>query len=186
MIAHKNVCRMFDLGEDARTYYITMEYVSGKDLKSLIRQVGRLDTGTAVKMARQICDGLAEAHRLGVVHRDLKPSNIMIDREGSARILDFGIARSLKAKGMTGTGIVIGTPEYMPPEQAEAKEVDKRSDLYSLGVILFEMVTGRLIVFDPDDPARYLIHPVFHYRLGVLYEQKGMDGKAMEQYERFL
>lgn len=151
MIAHKNVCRMFDLGEAPGAYFITMEYVAGENLKSLIRQVGRLDTATVLRMARQICEGLAEAHRLGVVHRDLKPSNIMIDRSGGLRIMDFGIARSLKAKGMTGTGIVIGTPEYMPPEQAEAKGVDQRSDLYSLGVILFEMVTGRL-PFEGDTP----------------------------------
>jgi tetratricopeptide (TPR) repeat protein len=94
-------------------------------------------------MARQVCDGLAEAHRLGVVHRDLKPQNIMVDEDGNARIMDFGIARTVKGKGITGAGVMVGTPEYMSPEQAEVKEVDQRSDIYSLGVILYEMVTGR-------------------------------------------
>jgi predicted ATPase len=141
-IAHRHVCRMFDLGEDNGTHFITMEYVPGEDLKNLIRRVGRLDTDTVIKIGKQICSGLSEAHRLGVVHRDLKPSNIMIDREGNARIMDFGIARSLRTEGITGSGIMIGTPEYMSPEQAEAKEIDSRSDIYSLGVLLFEMVTG--------------------------------------------
>jgi len=151
MIAHRNVCRMFELMEAEGTHFITMEYVPGEDLKSLMRRVRRLDVGTAISITKQICEGLAEAHRLGVVHRDLKPSNIMIDKEGNARIMDFGIARSLKANGMTGEGVIIGTPEYMSPEQVEAKEVDQRSDIYSLGVILYEMVTGQL-PFEGDTP----------------------------------
>jgi len=143
-IRHKNVCQMFDLGEDQGTRYITMEYVHGEDLKQLIRKVGRLSPGQAIGIARQVCDGLQEAHRLGVVHRDLKPQNIMVDEEGTARIMDFGIARSLAGKSITGAGVMIGTPEYMSPEQVEGKDIDQRSDIYSLGVILYEMVAGRL------------------------------------------
>jgi tetratricopeptide (TPR) repeat protein/tRNA A-37 threonylcarbamoyl transferase component Bud32 len=143
-IAHRHVCRMFDLGEDQGTRFITMEYVPGEDLKSVLRMMGAMSPAKAVGVARQVCEGLAEAHRLGVVHRDLKPQNIMIDREGGARIMDFGIARSLKVKGMTGAGVVIGTPEYMSPEQIEGRDIDGRSDIYSLGVILYEMTTGRV------------------------------------------
>src|SRR5512135_1211358 len=98
-ISHRNICRMHDLGREGDAYYITMEYVSGEDLKSLIHRIGALPIGKAVAIARQVCEGLAEAHNLGIVHRDLKPHNIMIDREGNARIMDFGIARSVKAKG---------------------------------------------------------------------------------------
>lgn len=159
-IAHRNVCRMYDLNEEKGTHYITMEYVAGQDLKSMIKMSGQLSTRTAVKISKQLCEGLAEAHRLGVVHRDLKPSNIMIDREGHARIMDFGIARSLKTKGITGEGVMIGTPEYMSPEQAEGKELDHRSDIYSFGIVLYEMVTG-IVPFKGDTPLSVaLMHKI--------------------------
>ncbi len=150
-IRHENVCQMYDLGEEEGTHFITMEFVPGEDLKSMIRMSRQLSTGATIGIAKQICGGLASAHKLGVVHRDLKPQNIMIDKEGNARIMDFGIARSITGKGITGAGVMIGTPEYMSPEQVEGKEVDQRSDIYSLGVILYEMVTGR-VPFEGDTP----------------------------------
>jgi serine/threonine protein kinase/tetratricopeptide (TPR) repeat protein len=143
-IGHRNVCKMFDLGRAEGTTFITMEFVPGEDLKSFLHRSKQLSTGTAVSIAKQVCEGLEEAHRLGIVHRDLKPGNIMIDKDGDAKIMDFGIARSLSGKGITGAGVLIGTPEYMSPEQVEGKDIDQRSDLYSLGIILYEMVAGRL------------------------------------------
>jgi serine/threonine protein kinase/tetratricopeptide (TPR) repeat protein len=142
---------MFDLGETEGAHFITMEYVRGEDLRSSIKRFGQLPLGKSISIAKQICEGLSEAHRLGVVHRDMKSNNIMIDKEGNVRIMDFGIARSLEAKGITGAGVMIGTPEYMSPEQVDGKEVDQRSDIYSLGVILYEMVTGR-VPFEGDTP----------------------------------
>ena len=142
-VSHRNVCRMYDLNKEKENYYITMEYVSGENLKAFIRRAAPLSTAKTISVAKQICEGLMEAHKLGVIHRDLKPSNIMVDEAGDVRIMDFGIARSLKSKGLTGSGVMIGTPEYMSPEQVEGKGVDKRSDIYSLGVILYEMATGR-------------------------------------------
>ncbi|HZX10934.1 MAG TPA: protein kinase [Acidobacteriota bacterium] len=150
-IRHKNICGMFDLGKHNNSYFITMEYIPGQDLKSFIRQSGQLTVGKAISIAKQVCSGLTEAHKLGVVHRDLKSNNIMIDRDGNVRIMDFGIARSLGAKGITEAGVMIGTPEYMSPEQVEAKNVDPRSDIYSLGIILYEMVTGK-VPFEGDTP----------------------------------
>jgi len=143
-ISHRNICRVYDLSEYEGIHYISMEYVSGEDLKSLIHRIGQLTIGKALIIARQVCEGLAEAHRLGVIHRDLKPQNVMIDREGNAKIMDFGIARSVKSKGITEEGLIMGTPEYMSPEQVEGKDVDQRSDIYSLGIILYEMLTGRI------------------------------------------
>jgi serine/threonine protein kinase/Tfp pilus assembly protein PilF len=168
-ISHRNVGRMYELLEEEGTSYITMEYVSGQDLKGLIRQTGQLAMPTALSIARQICDGLSEAHQLGVIHRDLKPSNILIDKDGNARIMDFGIARSVEGKGITGAGVMIGTPEYMPPEQAEAKEVDQRSDIYSLGIILYEMVTGR-VPFEGDTA------------LSIAMKHKGVEPKDPREF----
>ncbi len=148
-IAHRNVCKMYDLGEEEGTYYITMEYVPGEDLKSFIKRSRQLTVGTAISLAKQVSEGLSEAHRLGVVHRDLKPQNVMIDKEGNARIMDFGVARSMTGKGITGAGVMIGTPEYMSPEQVEGKDADQRSDIYSLGIIMYEMLTGR-VPFEAD------------------------------------
>ncbi len=143
-ISHRHVCTMFDVGEEGPSHFITMEYVPGEDLKRFIKRSGQLTVGKAVSIASQICEGLSEAHRLGIVHRDLKPQNIMIDENGNTRIMDFGIARFLEGEGMTTQGVMIGTPDYMAPEQAELEGVDQRSDIYALGIILFEMVTGRV------------------------------------------
>ncbi len=150
-ISHRNVGRIYELMEDQGLHFITMEYVPGEDLRSFLHRSKRLTVGTAVAIAKDVCEGLAEAHRLGVIHRDLKPSNIIIDKDGNARIMDFGIARSLRTKSITGEGVIIGTPEYMSPEQVEGKDVDQRSDIYSLGVILYEMVTGR-VPFEGETP----------------------------------
>jgi len=143
-ISHRNVCRMYDLSEEEKTAFITMEFVPGENLKRLIKRIGQFSKSKALSIAQQVCEGLAEAHRQGVVHRDLKPQNIMVDHEGNARIMDFGIARSIRDKSITETGVIIGTPEYMSPEQVEGIGVDHRSDLYSLGIILFEMLTGKV------------------------------------------
>jgi serine/threonine protein kinase/tetratricopeptide (TPR) repeat protein len=180
-ISHKNVCRMYDLGREADAWFITMEYVPGEDLRSFLRRARRLDVGTAVAIARQICEGLSEAHRLGVVHRDLKPANIMIDRDGDAKIMDFGIARSLGEKGLTGAGAMIGTPAYMSPEQVEGREADQRSDLYALGAILYEMVTGRA-PFQGDTP----LSVAMKHKSGVPKDPRGLNAQVPEGLSRII
>ena len=180
-IAHKNVGRMYELMEEKGIHFITMEYVPGEDLKSFIRRVGQLPVGKTISIAKQVCEGLSEAHRLGVVHRDLKPQNIMIDKEGNSRIMDFGIARSLKAKGITDAGVMIGTPEYMSPEQVDAKETDQRSDIYSLGVILYEMVTGRA-PFEGDTPLSVAVKQ----KTGTPEDPRKLNSQIPENLSRII
>ncbi len=149
-ISNKNVCRMYDINDHAGIHYITMEYIPGEDLNSLIKRVKKITVEKAIHIAIQVCNGLAEAHKLGIVHRDLKPQNIMIDKKGNAYIMDFGIARSLETQGITEVGKIVGTPKYMSPEQIDCLELDGRSDIYSLGIVLYEMVTGNA-PFDSDN-----------------------------------
>jgi serine/threonine protein kinase/tetratricopeptide (TPR) repeat protein len=143
-IAHRNVCRMFDIGKEGPDRFITMEFVPGEDLKSTIQRIGTLTVRKTLDIGKQICQGLSEAHRQGVIHRDLKPSNIIVDRSGNVHIMDFGIALSRETEGLTDPGAVPGTIEYLAPEVLDGKKPDAVSDIYSLGVILYEMLTGRV------------------------------------------
>ena len=145
-VSHKNVCRLYDLGEADGRRFLTMEYVDGEDLASLLRRIGRIPQDKAVQLARQLCAGVAAAHERGVLHRDLKPANVMIDGNGDVRITDFGIAGSDPRSG-SDPGLAelnfAGTPQYMAPEQLAGKPASVRTDIYALGLILFEIFTGR-------------------------------------------
>jgi hypothetical protein len=140
-VSHPNVCRVFDIGEADGVQFLSMEYVDGEDLASVVRRIGRLSPDKAIEVARQICAGLAAAHERGVVHRDLKPANIMLDGAGKIRITDFGLAGI--AASIQGADIRAGTPAYMAPEQLAGKEVTTKSDIYSVGLILYEILTGK-------------------------------------------
>jgi eukaryotic-like serine/threonine-protein kinase len=142
-ITHKNVCRMYHLGREEDTYYITMEFIRGENLKKMVRMTKEMSLEATLNIAQQVCHGLIEAHRLGIIHRDLKPQNIMIDEDGDVRIMDFGIASSVETRGATLPGMMMGTPEYMSPEQIDGTPIDARSDIYSLGIIIYEMLTGK-------------------------------------------
>jgi eukaryotic-like serine/threonine-protein kinase len=139
-VSHANVCRIYDVGEAEGLHFLSMEYVDGEDLASLLRRIGHLPKDKAIQIARQICAGLAASHEIGVLHRDLKPANIMIDGRGRARITDFGLAGFA---GEIDVANVAGTPAYMAPEQLEGKDVTVRSDVYALGLVLYELFTGK-------------------------------------------
>ena len=140
-ITHPNICRVYDIGEADGQTYLSMEYIDGEDLGSLLRRIGRLPVDKAIEFSRKLCAGLASAHRKGVLHRDLKPGNIMIDSHGEVRITDFGLAAV--AGQLDGNEVRNGTPAYMAPEQLAGREVTAQSDLYALGLVLYEMFTGK-------------------------------------------
>jgi tetratricopeptide (TPR) repeat protein/predicted Ser/Thr protein kinase len=142
-ITHKNVVRIFDLGEAEGIRFISMEYVDGEDLRTILRREGKFAPKDAIAMVEQVCRALDCAHTEGVIHRDLKPQNIMRDKHGRIVVMDFGLARSLGDTGMTQTGAIVGTMEYMSPEQALGSTLDQRSDIFSVGLIFFELLTGK-------------------------------------------
>lgn len=155
-ISHENVVRIYDIGETANIKYISMGYIKGQNLRELIRTSGSLTIETTVSMAGEMGAALRAAHQKGIVHHDLKPSNIMVDNNGHVYIMDFGIARAIEAEQPADkAGAILGTPQYMSPEQARKEKTDHRSDIYSLGVIIFEMLTGRL-PFEASTAAEYM------------------------------
>jgi tetratricopeptide (TPR) repeat protein len=143
-VSHRNVVRIHDIGSDGDVVFLSMDFVPGRSLGELLADEGPLPADKAVDIARQVASGLAAAHEAGVIHRDLKPGNVLVDASGRAAISDFGVARSLSAVGSTAPGAVIGTLDYLSPEQARGASVDARTDLYSLGILLYEMLTGEL------------------------------------------
>jgi eukaryotic-like serine/threonine-protein kinase len=148
-ITHKNVIRIFDLGQADGIKFITMEYIEGENLQGVLRRKKKLEPAEAANILAQVCRALEAAHNEGVIHRDLKPQNIMLDKSGRAYVMDFGIARSMLGAGMTQTGALIGAPDYMSPEQAKGQALDARSDLFSVGIIFYEMLSGQ-VPFDAD------------------------------------
>jgi beta-lactam-binding protein with PASTA domain/tRNA A-37 threonylcarbamoyl transferase component Bud32 len=149
---HPNIVAIYDWGQEGGTYFIVMEYVEGQSLRDLIRTEGPLEPGQAADIAAEIASALAFAHRSGVVHRDVKPGNVLLTQNGSVKVTDFGIARAGTSDGLTQTGSVMGTATYFSPEQAQGLAVDGRSDVYSVGVVLYEMVTG-VPPFTADSPV---------------------------------
>ena len=151
-LSHPNIVSIYDRGEAEGTYYIAMEYLDGRSLKELVVARGPLPIPDAIAATRQVLGALRFAHRKGVVHRDIKPHNVMADADGRLKVTDFGIARAGVSQ-MTEAGSIIGTAQYLSPEQARGAPVDQRSDLYSIGIVLYEMLTGQ-VPFTGDEPGR--------------------------------
>ena len=155
-ITHKNVVRIYDLGEADGVKFITMEYVDGNDLRSILRKAGKFTPSEAVSIMQQICRALDACHSEGILHRDLKPANVMRNKTGRVLVMDFGLARSNETVGMTQTGAVMGTLEYMSPEQAKGQELGPPSDIYAAGLIFYEMLTGKM-AFEAQSPMASLL-----------------------------
>ncbi len=149
-LAHPNIVTVIDRGEQDGRQFIVFEYVDGMNLKELLDQEGRLDPREAIELSLQVARGLAFAHENGLVHRDVKPQNVLIDADGRAKVTDFGIAHALDVDGMTITGTIMGSSNYIAPEQARGEPVDEQSDIYSLGCVLYELLTGE-VPFDGDN-----------------------------------
>jgi eukaryotic-like serine/threonine-protein kinase len=170
-ITHKNVIRIFDLGQADGIKFITMEYIEGENLQGVLRRKKKLDPVEAANILAQVCRALEAAHNEGVIHRDLKPQNIMLDKTGRAYVMDFGIARSMLGAGMTQTGALIGTPDYMSPEQAKGQPLDARSDLFSIGIIFYEMLSGE-VPFDADTT------------MGKLWKRTNEPARPLDQLDK--
>ncbi|PYV49463.1 MAG: hypothetical protein DMG94_00905, partial [Acidobacteria bacterium] len=166
-VTDRNIIRIFDLGEANGMRFITMEYVEGTSLYQILREHGKLGVVESAEIITQVLSGLKAAHREGVIHRDLKPGNIMRDPQGRILVMDFGLARSLESDGMTKTGAVLGTMEYMSPEQAMGAALDQRSDLFTVGLIFFELLTGKM-PFRADSALASLLKRVHERAIPVV------------------
>jgi tetratricopeptide (TPR) repeat protein len=158
-VSHKNVVRLHDIGEHEGIRFLTMDYVEGRSLREILENDGPLPVDRAAAILRQVAEGLAAAHEKGIVHRDLKPGNILVDAAGTAFITDFGVARSLEKSGITRAGAIVGTPDYLSPEQVSGDPVDGRTDLYALGIVFYEMLSGKL-PFSGESQAEMLAQRV--------------------------
>jgi serine/threonine protein kinase/tetratricopeptide (TPR) repeat protein len=186
-ITHKNVVRIYDLGEADGIRFISMEYVDGEDLRTLLRRQGKFPPKEAIAVVEQVCRALDSAHSEGVIHRDLKPQNIMRDKHGRIVVMDFGLARSLGDTGMTQTGAIVGTLEYMSPEQALGSTLDQRSDIFSVGLIFYELLTGKA-PYEADTAIASLIKrtqeratPVSEIDAQIPGELSGIVSKCLER-----
>ena len=186
-LSHPNVVAVFDTGDDAAAHYIVMEYVEGRTLGEVLKVEGPLDADRASAIAEDVATALQAAHERGLVHRDVKPGNVMIDTEGRIKVMDFGIARAAANDTLTQTGTVLGTAAYLSPEQARGDSVDARSDIYSLGCVLFEMVAGRP-PFTGDSPVSLAFRHVNEdpqrpsaYRPGVPPQLEAVVMRALEK-----
>jgi len=185
-ITHPNICRIHDIGSSRGVLFLSMEWIEGESLSELLRKTGTLREGRALEVARMIALGLVAAHEHGIIHRDLKPSNVMVGRHGNVYILDFGLAQERDAEELTGKGALLGTPTYMAPEQRRRTRVDARADLYSLGAILYEMLTGQRVspestrAFEPT-AVNSLIRPLLERVLAESPEKRFPSALAVRQ-----
>jgi eukaryotic-like serine/threonine-protein kinase len=186
-VTHKNVIRIYDLGESEGIKFITMEFIEGQDLRSLIHEKKKVSPPEAVDIMEQVCRALEAAHTVGVIHRDLKPQNIIRDNAGRIVVMDFGLARIVGGDGMTQTGALVGTMEYMSPEQALGKELDQRSDLFALGLIFYELLTGKM-PFQADSAIASLLKrtqeravPVSDHDAAIPGTLSGIVSKCLER-----
>src|SRR5215216_6082424 len=185
-LQHPNVVQVFDRGEWDGTYYIAMEFLPGRNLKQVVRDHGALDPSLAVDVVLQILKAARYAHRHGVIHRDIKPHNVIVDDEGRAKVTDFGIARA-GASDMTETGSIMGTAQYLSPEQAQGQAVSPQSDLYAIGIVLYELLTGR-VPFDGESAVTIALKqvaevpvPPSSYNLAVPAELDAVVLRALEK-----
>jgi tetratricopeptide (TPR) repeat protein/predicted Ser/Thr protein kinase len=185
-ITHKNVIRIYDIGEAEGLKFITMEFVEGEDLRTLIHEKKKIPPLEAVEIMQQVCRALEAAHSVGIIHRDLKPQNVMCDKTGRILVMDFGLARTLEGDGMTQTGALVGTMDYMSPEQALGKELDQRSDLFALGLIFYELLTGKMPYKADSVVARLLKRtqeraaPVSSHDASIPHALSNIVSKCME------
>ncbi len=190
---HPNIVRVYDVGDEGDLHYIVMEYIEGSNLKDVIMREAPFSTQRTIEIGTQICDAIAYSHSAGLIHRDIKPQNILMDKAGRVKVVDFGIAKSSNAATLTEAGITLGTVHYFSPEQAKGMPVLPQSDIYSIGVVLFELMTGR-IPFDSDNPValalKHIEEPApsprrYNAAIPVAMEQIILKSLSKDPYQRY-